>query len=240
MAFEDGHRVRLLSRTGRDHAAHFPESTGQIAALPPDTRPRRRSLRLRPASRVAVPSAHDPGDEPKTAPVFMAFDTCTYGEGISVSFRCGIAGRRSKTSWTAKRSSTRHGGWSRTASRAWATVQDRGCKGLVAKHAAVPYRPGVTDWLKVKIRREGRFVIGGVIRELRSSGRPALLVGERDRAGLRFWSVVEFGVGRRLAEALRAQRDALPGQHRPSTTYGASAMRSGLSRGGSPTSPTPR
>lgn len=35
VAYKDGRLVRLLSRTGRDHAARFPEVTAQIAELPP-------------------------------------------------------------------------------------------------------------------------------------------------------------------------------------------------------------
>ena len=70
---------------------------------------------------------------------------------------------------------------------AWQTVTARGYEGLVAKLERAPYDPQRTQWLKVKVRREGRFVIGGVIarEDLR-----ALLVGERDgpRSGTAAWS----------------------------------------------------
>ena len=47
--------------------------------------------------------------------------------------------------------------------KAWATVQERGYEGMVAKDPRSTYRPGPTRaWLKVKQRREGVFLIGGL------------------------------------------------------------------------------
>ena len=48
-------------------------------------------------------------------------------------------------------------------------------------------------------------MMGGVIAELRRSGRPALLVGEPDGAGLRFCGVVEWEKpGPQVAELIRS------------------------------------
>jgi hypothetical protein len=41
-----------------------------------------------------------------------------------------------------------------------ALVKERGWEGLVAKDPAAPYIGGTTQrWLKVKVRREGRFIV---------------------------------------------------------------------------------
>jgi ATP-dependent DNA ligase len=40
-------------------------------------------------------------------------------------------------------------------------VLERGYEGLVVKDTMAPYRP-TTRWWKVKVRREGRFLIGGM------------------------------------------------------------------------------
>jgi ATP-dependent DNA ligase len=46
---------------------------------------------------------------------------------------------------------------------AWADVKQRGYEGRVAKREASPYRSGPThEWLKVKQRHEGRFVVVGL------------------------------------------------------------------------------
>ena len=47
--------------------------------------------------------------------------------------------------------------------RAWETVQRRGLEGFVAKDPQSCYRSGPTKaWIKVKMRREGVFVVGGI------------------------------------------------------------------------------
>jgi bifunctional non-homologous end joining protein LigD len=49
------------------------------------------------------------------------------------------------------------------------------------------------------VRREGRFVVGGVVE--RSEGW-SLLLGSLEDSGLTYRGLVHFGVGRRLADAL--------------------------------------
>lgn len=56
------------------------------------------------------------------------------------------------------------------------------------------------SWIKVKIRREGRFIVGGVL------GLPhtfaGILVGQRVGRRLVYRGTVEWRIGRRTAEAL--------------------------------------
>jgi bifunctional non-homologous end joining protein LigD len=84
---------------------------------------------------------------------------------------------------------------------AWGMVKQRGYEGLVAKDAESAYRSGPTrSWVKVKIRREGRFVLGGII------GLPytfaGILVGQRVGRRLLYRGTVEWGLGLRTAQDL--------------------------------------
>jgi len=82
---------------------------------------------------------------------------------------------------------------------AWAVVKERGYEGLVAKDADSVYRGGpARSWVKVKIRREGRFVVGGIL------GLPytfaGILVGHRVGRRLLYRGTVEWGLGMRTAQ----------------------------------------
>ncbi len=89
--------------------------------------------------------------------------------------------------------------------QAWAEVQRRGLEGFVAKDPASSYLKGgpTRSWLKVKLRHDGKFVVGGVVE--RADGW-SLLLGLVERRRLRYRGLVHWGVGRRLAEALSARQ----------------------------------
>jgi hypothetical protein len=80
--------------------------------------------------------------------------------------------------------------------------------------------------LKVKVRYEGTFLVGGVL------GLPeaveGLLVGERIGRRLLYRGTVQWGVGRRTAEELLARCRTL--KEPPSTTSPEPAGRLGWSR----------
>jgi ATP-dependent DNA ligase len=57
---------------------------------------------------------------------------------------------------------------------AWQTVVNRGLEGLVAKDLKATY-DARTRWLKVKVRHEGTYVIGGV-----TFHEERVVVGERE------------------------------------------------------------
>jgi bifunctional non-homologous end joining protein LigD len=97
---------------------------------------------------------------------------------------------------------------------AWREVQDRGYEGLVAKDPASLYRPGATrSWLKVKVRREGRFLVGGVA--VTDAGYHGLIVGEREGKRLAYRGTVEWGVrGGRVSDLL-AKATRLPRKTSP-------------------------
>jgi bifunctional non-homologous end joining protein LigD len=85
-------------------------------------------------------------------------------------------------------------------------VKQRGFEGLVAKDEQSPYRGGATpSWLKVKMRYEGMFVVGGILGTAEAP--EGLLVGERVGRNLVYRGVVEWGVRRALiAELLERAR----------------------------------
>ena len=88
-----------------------------------------------------------------------------------------------------------------------------------------PNDPQRTRWLKVKVRHAGRVVIGGGIRR---EDLNALLVGRREGGRLRFLGVVEFGVRRRLVEALLENGRSEARRHSPMFLTGTA--RRGLNR----------
>jgi bifunctional non-homologous end joining protein LigD len=102
---------------------------------------------------------------------------------------------------------------------AWATVKQRGYEGLVAKDEQSPYRGGATRWwLKVKVRYEGVFIVGGILGTAHAP--EGLLVGERVGRRLVYRGVVEWGVRRAvIADILERVRVATcsPFQDGPDT-----------------------
>ena len=75
--------------------------------------------------------------------------------------------------------------------KAWAIVEERGYEGMVAKDPRATDRSGSTrSWMKVKVRHEGVFVVGG-IRDLNAFD--WVLVGERVGDELHYRGVGEWG-----------------------------------------------
>jgi bifunctional non-homologous end joining protein LigD len=84
---------------------------------------------------------------------------------------------------------------------AWAEVQRRGLEGLVAKPEASRYVSGARGvWKKVKVRREGVFILAGIAKD--RDGYMMLVVGVREGRALRFAGTVGFGVTRRVVASL--------------------------------------
>ncbi len=92
----------------------------------------------------------------------------------------------------------------------FAAARGQECEGIVAKRIASPYRPGerTSDWVKIKARREGEFVIVGWIRGAgaRRSAVTSLVVAERDGEELVLRGQVGSGID---ADAERVLRERL-------------------------------
>jgi len=154
LAYKDGARVRLLSRTGVDHAKRFREIATAISALPVPTLVLDGEVAIfdqQLRSRFDLLRHSDP-DIVATPPVFIAFDLL-YWDGIDVSGR-PLQERRAQLEEHVTggdlvfpvRRLPPHG------LEAWATVLASGYEGMVGKDEASPYRGGVTrSWLKVKV-----------------------------------------------------------------------------------------
>jgi bifunctional non-homologous end joining protein LigD len=86
--------------------------------------------------------------------------------------------------------------------QAWREVLARGIEGYVGKDPGSTYLTGgpTRTWLKAKVRREGHFLVGGVVE--RSDGW-SLLLGSMENGVLVYRGLVHFGVGQRLADALK-------------------------------------
>ena len=209
LAFKDGPRVRLVSRQNVDHTERFREIANAIAALKAPTLILDGEVCVFDKNLVSQFHLLDRtvADELCTPPVFMAFD-CLHVHGLDVR---GLPLHRrrfmlkqeiadAEMIYPARRLPD-------DGLAAWGVVKERGYEGLVAKDAESTYRGGPTRrWVKVKIRREGRFIVGGVI------GSPdtfaGLLLGQRVGRRLLFRGTVEWGLGFRTAEQIvrRAQQ----------------------------------
>ena len=200
---KDGPRIRLISRQGVDHTERFRELADAIAALKAPTLVLDGEVCV--FDKDLVSQFHLLGgpvsEEPCTPPVFMAFD-CLHVHGLDVR-RLPLHRRRhmleqevagAQMVYAARRLPD-------NGLAAWAVVKERGYEGLVAKDAESVYRGGPTrSWIKVKIRREGRFVLGGIL------GLPytfaGILVGQRVGRRLLYRGTVEWGLGMRTAQEL--------------------------------------
>ena len=84
---------------------------------------------------------------------------------------------------------------------AWEVAKERGYEGLVAKDEASPYQAGESrSWLKIKVRQDGRFLVGGVGETV--DGSPRLFLGEEVEGELVYRGTVELGVGSGLVGEL--------------------------------------
>jgi bifunctional non-homologous end joining protein LigD len=203
VAYKDGRHVRLVSRRGVDHTERFAEIASALAQLSARTVILDGEVCV--FDEALVSHMHllmdSPDDAVVTPPVFMAFD-CLYVRGRDVRAE-PLKDRR-------KRLEDGIDGSPILPARrlpddglaAWKRVQARGYEGLVAKDPMAPYR-STTRWWKVKVRREGRFLIGGIVGT--PSGYRGLLLGKRLGRELRYVGTVEWGVSQTLGGGLAEQ-----------------------------------
>jgi bifunctional non-homologous end joining protein LigD len=208
LAYKDGRRVRLVSRRGVDHGARFPELVAALAELRPE--------RLVLDGEVAVFDdtlvsqfhlLNDPDPAVVcTPPLLIAFDCLSLG----------ARDLRAKPLRERRRAleDVVHGAGMIFPVRrlaidgfeAWDVVTARRYEGLVAKDHESSYRGGESrDWVKVKFRQDGRFLVTGVGET--ADGAPRLFVAELVAGKLVHRGTVELGVGPRLvAEVMRRGR----------------------------------
>ena len=142
-------------------------------------------------------------------PVFAAFD-CLEREGRSL-LKVPLADRRLELEAivpAGRGTVIRSRRLSRDGLAAYAQAQRRGWEGIVAKRESSTYQPGARsrDWLKVKVRKESEFVIGGFTAPSGSREHfGALLVGLYDGETLRYTGKVGTGYSEKVLADLAAK-----------------------------------
>ena len=212
VAYRDGDRVRLLSRTGQDLTAGFSAIVDAIRNLPDPDLVLDGELVVFDKSGVSrfqlLQRRGD--DDAATAPVFVVFD-CLYARGRDLRGR-PLAERRAVLErelreHRALRLARRLAG---DGFKAFAAAQRRGLEGVIAKDATSLYVPGTRSplWRKVKVRAEEEFVIGGFTAPEGSRAHfGALLVGAWAGDTLRYAGKVGTGfTGRTLDDLMRRFR----------------------------------
>jgi len=165
VAYRDGDRVRLLSRTGQDLTAGFSSVADAVRDLPDRDTVLDGELVVFDAKGVSrFQLLQRRGIDPRTRPVYAVFD-CLRSEGRDVLRRPLEERRERLLELVPKRAGplmpSRR--LPRGGAKALATARDKGWEGVIAKLAGSPYEPGVRSraWLKIKVRGESEFVIGG-------------------------------------------------------------------------------
>jgi len=198
VAYRDGDRVRLLSRTGQDLTAGFPAIVEALRGLPDlDCVLDGELVVFDPSGVSRFQLLQRRGIDRGTRTVYTVFDLLR-SEGRDLLRRPLDERRARLVELIPKRRGplmpSRR--LQRDGERAIATAREKGWEGVIAKIASSPYEPGVRSraWLKVKVRGESEFVIGGYTPPQGSRAEfGALLVGLYDGGKLRYTGKVGTG-----------------------------------------------
>ena len=198
VAYRDGDRVRLLSRTGQDLTAGFAVVVNALRELADPDFVLDGELVVFDENGVSrFQLLQRRGIDPRTRTVYAVFDSLrSQGKDL---LRRPLEDRRKRLLELIPRRAgplmpSRR--LSRDGERALATAREKGWEGVIAKIATSPYEPGVRSraWLKVKVRGESEFVIGGYTPPQGSRTEfGALLVGLYDGGKLRYTGKVGTG-----------------------------------------------
>jgi bifunctional non-homologous end joining protein LigD len=209
VAFKKGASVRLVTRNQIDRSASFPGVVAALRELPAPSLILDGEICIFDAqgvSRFQLLQRRDLG-EPTSTPVYVVFDLL-YARGCD--HRGAPLGERRRVLEREARESDALVLSRRLASdglRAFEEARARGLEGIIAKDEASTYQEGKRSdrWLKVKVRREDEFVIGGFTPPRGSRTHfGALLVGAFVKGKLRFAGKVGTGFDRRtLADLAR-------------------------------------
>jgi len=203
LAYRQKGKVRLWSRNLLDLSAGFPAVVAGIASLPGGDLVLDGELVVfdpKGVSRFQLLQRRGSGGQ--TA--YAAFDLLER-DGTALLKR-PLRERRAALeevidAGTALRLSRRTG---KNGGAAYATARAKGWEGVIAKDETSVYEPGMRSrsWLKVKVRKQSEFVIGGFTAPAGSRAHlGALLVGLYDGPALRFVGKVGSGyTGESLAE----------------------------------------
>jgi bifunctional non-homologous end joining protein LigD len=215
LAYKNNRRVRLLSRKGVDHTDRFPELAGAVGKLKPASLILDGEIAIFDKNLVSQFNLLHDADPAIvcTPPILVVFDCLWSGrrdlrskplrdrravlDEMIVGQELILPVRRLPNDGL----------------KAWDIVRERGYEGMVAKQEASPCRSGPTrSWLKLKVRKDGRFLVGGIGE--RADRLPRLYVGEMATGELAYRGAVALGVGPRLVTELMKR-----GRHRQTPPF---------------------
>jgi bifunctional non-homologous end joining protein LigD len=213
VAYRDGDRVRLLSRTGQDLTAGFPSVVEALRALGDDDLVLDGELVVFDKDGVSRFQLLQRRIDPRHRVLYVVFD-CLRSRGRDLLRRPLVERRKRVLEIIPARSGplmpSRR--MPRNGEKALATARAKSWEGIIAKIATSPYEPGLRSraWLKVKVRGESEFVIGGYTPPQGSRAEfGALLVGLYDRDKLRFTGKVGTGYTQDTLKGLGARLKGL-------------------------------
>ncbi len=214
VAYRDGDRVRLLSRTGQDLTVGFSAIVDAIRNLPDPDLVLDGELVVFDKSGVSrFQLLQRRGIDRGTRTLYVVFD-CLRSKGRDLLHRPLEERRGRLLELIPKRAGplmpSRR--LPRDGERALATAREKSWEGVIAKIATSPYEPGARSraWLKLKVRGESEFVIGGYTPPHGSRTElGALLVGLYDAGKLRYTGKVGTGYTQETLRDLGTKLDDL-------------------------------
>jgi DNA ligase D-like protein (predicted ligase) len=209
VAYKEGRAVRLVTRNDIDRSADFPGVVAAIAKLPAPSLVLDGEVVIFDAAQVSRFGLLQ-RREATASPVYVAFD-CLSARGRDLRRR-PLAERRTHLEREVRAGEAlaiarRLPG---SGSEAYEAARRLGLEGIVLKDASSPYEEGRRSraWLKVKLRNEEEFVVGGYTAPGGARSHfGALLVGAWDGDRLRHAGKVGTGFTERtLADLMRRFR----------------------------------
>ncbi len=220
LAYKEGKRISLITRNLKDRTDDFPDIARAIARLPASTLALDGEIVIfddKHVSRFQYLQRRELGEGSRRA-VYAVFD-CLYARGRDLR-STPLKERRAVLE---RELSTRD--WIFPARRlasdglaAFKAAQRLGFEGLVAKDESSLYEAGARSraWLKVKVRAEEEFVVGGYTAPAGSRTHfGAILVGAWDGPRLRYAGKVGTGFAARTLADLHRRFKPLERAHAP-------------------------
>jgi bifunctional non-homologous end joining protein LigD len=201
LAYKEGPKVTLVSRNAIDRTARYPKIAEAIAKLKADTLALDGEIVIFDEDKV---SRFQFLQKSEGQPTFALFD-CVYRDGKDLR-KAPLSERRTALEQSVKPSANLilSARLDPDGITAFEIAKKRGFEGLIAKDLASKYVSGRSSaWLKVKVRKEDEFVIGGFTAP--SGARHffgALLLGVYSRGKLDYVGKVGTGFDEETLKAL--------------------------------------
>ncbi len=208
LAYKEAAKVSLISRNGIDRTERYPKIAEAIGRLKADTLALDGEVVIFDDKHVSRFQFLQQSDG---KPVFAVFD-CLYHDGKDI--RSALLSERRKALEHAVKPTSNlllSARLDQDGLKAFEIAKRRGLEGLIAKDLASKYVSGRSgSWLKVKVRKEDEFVVGGFT-EPTGSRRyfGALLLGIYSRGKLQYVGKVGTGFDKETLGALHKKFERL-------------------------------